>query len=30
VQMVMKSGFIYDPKALLAQAEGKIGMSPQR
>lgn len=30
VQMVMKSGFIYDPKALLAQAEGKIGMSPKR
>ena len=25
VQIVMKSGFIYDPKALLAQAEGKIG-----
>ncbi|HEY4306595.1 MAG TPA: amidohydrolase family protein [Gemmatimonadaceae bacterium] len=30
VQMVMKSGFIYDPKALLAQAEGKIGPSPKR
>jgi imidazolonepropionase-like amidohydrolase len=30
VQMVMKSGFIYDPKELLAQAEGKIGMSPKR
>jgi imidazolonepropionase-like amidohydrolase len=30
VQMVMKSGFIYDPKELLAQAEGKIGVSPKR
>ena len=30
VQMVIKSGFIYDPKALLAQAEGKIGPSPKR
>jgi len=30
VQLVMKSGFIYDPKALLAQAEGKIGPSPKR
>jgi imidazolonepropionase-like amidohydrolase len=30
VQMVMKSGFIYDPKELLSMAEGKIGMSPQR
>jgi imidazolonepropionase-like amidohydrolase len=25
VQLVIKSGFVYDPKALLAQAEGKIG-----
>jgi imidazolonepropionase-like amidohydrolase len=30
VQMVMKSGFIYDPKELLSMAEGKIGMSPKR
>jgi imidazolonepropionase-like amidohydrolase len=30
VQMVMKSGYIYDPKALLAQAVGKIGPSPKR
>jgi imidazolonepropionase-like amidohydrolase len=30
VQMVVKSGTIYDPKALLSQAEGKIGMSPKR
>ncbi len=25
VQLVMKSGFAYDPKTLLAQAEGRIG-----
>ncbi|MEO5816046.1 MAG: amidohydrolase family protein [Gemmatimonadaceae bacterium] len=30
VHLVLKSGFIYDPKALLAQAEGKIGASPKR
>ena len=30
VQMVIKSGFIYDPKALLAQAEGKIGPPARR
>ena len=30
VHLVMKSGSIYDPKALLAQAEGKIGTSPKR
>ena len=30
VHLVVKSGFIYDPKALLAQAEGKIGASPKR
>jgi imidazolonepropionase-like amidohydrolase len=30
VQLVMKSGLIFDPKALLAQAEGKIGPSPKR
>jgi imidazolonepropionase-like amidohydrolase len=30
VHLVMKSGMIYDPKALLAQAEGKIGASPKR
>jgi imidazolonepropionase-like amidohydrolase len=30
VQLVMKSGVVYDPKALLAQAEGKIGPSPKR
>jgi len=30
VQMVMKSGYIYGPAALLAQAEGKIGPSPKR
>ena len=30
VHLVMKSGTIYDPKALLAQAEGKIGASPKR
>jgi len=30
VRLVMKSGFIYDPKALLAQAVGKIGFTPQR
>ncbi|MEO7455711.1 MAG: amidohydrolase family protein [Gemmatimonadaceae bacterium] len=28
--LVVKSGFIYDPNALLAQAEGKIGSSPKR
>ena len=30
VQLVIKSGLVYDPKALLTQAEGKIGMSPKR
>ena len=30
VQMVMKSGYIYDPQALLAQAVGKIGPSSKR
>jgi imidazolonepropionase-like amidohydrolase len=30
VHLVLKSGSIYDPKALLAQAEGKIGASPKR
>ncbi len=30
VHLVIKSGTIYDPKALLAQAEGKIGASPKR
>jgi imidazolonepropionase-like amidohydrolase len=30
VRMVMKSGFIYDPKELLSMAEGRIGMSPKR
>ena len=30
VQIVMKSGFIYDPTDLLARAEGKIGFSPRR
>ncbi|HEY4130153.1 MAG TPA: amidohydrolase family protein [Gemmatimonadaceae bacterium] len=30
VQLVMKSGFVYDPKALLSQAEGKIGFSPKK
>lgn len=30
VRMVMKSGYVYDPHALLAQAEGKIGFSPKR
>ena len=30
VHLVMKSGSIYDPKALLAQAEGRIGASPKR
>jgi imidazolonepropionase-like amidohydrolase len=30
VQLVLKSGFVYDPKELLAQAEGKIGPSPRR
>ena len=30
VRIVMKSGTTYDPRALLAQAEGKIGFSPKR
>jgi imidazolonepropionase-like amidohydrolase len=30
VQMVMKSGFVYDPKALLAMAKGKIGPTGPR
>ncbi|MDB4890467.1 MAG: amidohydrolase, partial [Gemmatimonadetes bacterium] len=30
VHLVMKSGSIYDPKALFAQVEGKIGASPKR
>jgi imidazolonepropionase-like amidohydrolase len=30
VRMVVKSGTIYDPQALLKQAEGKIGFSPKR
>src|SRR3954466_8259656 len=30
VHLVIKSGFIYDPKELLSQAEGKIGPSPKR
>ncbi len=30
VQLVMKSGLVFDPKALLAQAEGKIGFSPKK
>jgi hypothetical protein len=30
VQLVVKSGTVYNPKALLAQAEGKIGPSPQK
>lgn len=30
VQLVLKSGFIYDPKELLAQAEGKIGPPARR
>jgi len=30
VRIVMKSGTIYDPQALLQQAEGKIGFSPKR
>ncbi len=30
VHLVVKSGTTYDPKALLAQAEGKIGASPKR
>jgi imidazolonepropionase-like amidohydrolase len=25
VELVMKSGFVYDPKALLDEAKGKIG-----
>jgi imidazolonepropionase-like amidohydrolase len=30
VRIVMKSGVTFDPQALLAQAEGKIGLSPKR
>jgi len=30
VQIVMKSGTTYDPRALLEQAKGKIGFSPKR
>lgn len=30
VRIVMKSGTTYDPKALLQQAEGRIGFSPKR
>jgi imidazolonepropionase-like amidohydrolase len=30
VHLVVKSGFVYDPKALLAQAEGKIGPTAKR
>ena len=30
VHLVVKSGSTYDPKALLAQAEGKIGPTPKR
>ena len=30
VRIVVKSGEIYDPQALLQQAEGKIGFSPKR
>jgi imidazolonepropionase-like amidohydrolase len=30
VRMVVKSGTIYDPQALLKQAEGRIGFSPKR
>jgi imidazolonepropionase-like amidohydrolase len=30
VQIVMKSGMVYDPRVLLDQAEGKIGFSPKR
>ena len=30
VRIVIKSGTVYDPQALLAQAEGKIGFSPKR
>ena len=30
VHLVVKSGLIYDPRSLLAQAEGKIGPSPKR
>jgi imidazolonepropionase-like amidohydrolase len=30
VELVIKSGFVYDPGALLAQAEGKIGPPPYR
>ncbi|MDB4876013.1 MAG: amidohydrolase [Gemmatimonadetes bacterium] len=30
VHLVVKSGYVYDPKALLAQAEGKIGASPPK
>jgi imidazolonepropionase-like amidohydrolase len=29
VRIVMKSGTVYDPQALLKQAEGKIGFSPK-
>jgi imidazolonepropionase-like amidohydrolase len=29
VELVMKSGFVYDPKALLAEAKGKIGPPPK-
>lgn len=30
VRIVIKSGTVYDPQALLKQAEGKIGFSPKR
>ena len=30
VELVLKSGFVYDPKELLAQAKGKIGPPPRR
>ncbi len=30
VQIVMKSGTVYDPRVLLGEAEGKIGFSPKR
>src|SRR5690242_7066306 len=30
VRIVMKSGTVYDPQALLQQAEGRIGFSPKR
>ena len=29
-RVVVKSGIVYDPAALLASAEGKIGMSPKQ